>query len=125
MRTDTTPRPAVLSATTLIGDDVRNPDGENLGKLHEIMLDLDSGKISYAVLSFGGLLGMGNKLFAIPWDALTLSPHEHKFVLDVPRDRLEKAPGFDKDNWPDFADRTWGTSLHAYYGREPYWMNRD
>jgi hypothetical protein len=85
------------------------------------MLDVDSGRISYAVLSFGGILGLGNKLFAIPWDSLRLSPHEHKFVLDVPREQLQKAPGFDKTNWPDFADRTWGTSIHSYYGRTPYW----
>lgn len=123
MKSATTTRPVVLSASTLTGDGIRNPQGEDLGSLHEIMLDVESGRISYAVLSFGGVLGLGNKLFAIPWSALTLSTAEHKFILDIPRDRLEKAPGFDKSDWPDFADRTWGEKIHSYYGRTPYWSD--
>jgi hypothetical protein len=64
---------------------------------------------------------MGNKLFAIPWDAFTLDTDEHSFILNVPKDRLESAPGFDKDDWPDFADRKWGQTIHSYYGTRPYW----
>ena len=116
-----TDRPRVLSASTLVGDAVRNQAGENLGKVEELMMDLENGRVSYAVLSFGGFLGMGNKLFAIPWDAFTLDTDEHAFVLNVPKERLENAPGFDKDNWPDFADRTWGQTIHSYYGTRPYW----
>jgi len=116
-----TEKPRVLSASTLIGDAVHNNAGENLGKVEELMLDLEKGRIAYAVLSFGGFLGMGNKLFAIPWDAFSLDTDEHAFMLNVPKDRLENAPGFDKDNWPDFADRTWGQTIHSYYGTRPYW----
>ena len=116
-----TDKPRTLSASTLIGDAVHNNAGENLGKVEELMLDLEQGRISYAVLSFGGFLGMGNKLFAIPWDAFTLDTDEHAFVLNVPKEKLEKAPGFDKDNWPDFADRKWGQTIHQYYGTRPYW----
>ena len=94
----------VMSAGTLAGDRVRNAAGEDLGKIEEIMIDVPSGRIAYAVLSFGGFLGMGNKLFAVPWNALTLNEAEHEFILDVDKSTLENAPGFDKDNWPDMSD---------------------
>jgi sporulation protein YlmC with PRC-barrel domain len=111
----------VMSAGTLKGDRVRNPAGEDLGKIEEIMIDIPTGRVAYAVLSFGGFLGMGDKLFAIPWEALTLDEREHQFVLNVGRKQLENAPGFNKDNWPDMADRTWGTEVHSFYNQRPYW----
>ena len=113
--------PKVLSASTLKNDKVRNFKGEDLGKIEEFMIDLSSGCVAYAVLSFGGFLGMGDKLFAIPWKALRLDKKEHAFILDVPKEKLEKAPGFDKDNWPDMADERWGTGIYDYYGYTPYW----
>jgi len=111
----------VLSASTIIGDTVVNVDGDKLGEIEELMLDLDHNRIAYAVLSFGGFLGLGDKLFAIPMQSLALDPPNHQFILDVDRETLEAAPGFDKDDWPDAADRSWGTSIHAHYGQEPYW----
>jgi hypothetical protein len=85
------------------------------------MIDLPSGRVAYVVLSFGGFLGIGDKLFAVPWSALRVDEGEHEFILDVDRKTLENAPGFDKDNWPDMADATFGTSVHQHYGRTPYW----
>src|SRR5579871_1684618 len=111
----------VLAANTLTGDSVRNAAGEDLGKIDEIMIDIPSGRVAYAVLSFGGFLGMGNKLFAVPWDALTLDEDNHEFILNVSKQQLENAPGFDKENWPDMADPTWGTEIYSYYGKTPYW----
>ena len=95
--------------------------GDDLGKLDEIMIDIPSGKIAYAVVSFGGVLRMGNKLFAIPWSALRVDEDEKCFILDVQKETLESAPGFDKDNWPDMADNTWGSEVYRYYGETPYW----
>lgn len=118
---DSGPGPRLMTASTLAGDGVVNGAGEDLGRIEEIMLDVPRGRIAYAVLSFGGFLGIGSKLFAIPWRALKLDPSNHRFVLDVPRDRLEHAPGFDKNRWPDWADMTWGAQLHEYYGARPYW----
>ena len=115
----------ILSAGSLAGDRVRNAAGEDLGKIEEIMLDVESGKVAYAVLSFGGFLGMGNKLFALPWEALGLNQDDHEFILDVDKATLEQAPGFDKENWPDMADPTWGSQIHSHYGYKPYWETSD
>jgi sporulation protein YlmC with PRC-barrel domain len=110
-----------LSASSLIGNDVRNRAGEDLGTIKEIMLDISTGHVAYAVLSFGGFLGLGDKLFAVPWNALELDTVNHAFVFDVDKEVLKHAEGFNKDNWPDMADRTWGTRIHDYYGTRPYW----
>jgi len=117
--------PQVLSATTLIGDNVVSPDGEDLGSLKELMLDLDEGRVNYAVLSFGGFLGMGNKLFAVPWEAFTINTDDHTLILNVEKERLENAPGFDKDNWPDKAKHQsgWLNDVYDYYGYTPYWSS--
>jgi len=115
------PGPEVMSAETLIGDSVVNSVGEDLGDIKAIMLDVTTGRIAYAVLSFGGFLGMGDKLFAIPWSALTLDAAEERFILDCAKDRLENAPGFDKDHWPSMADSSWASEIHAYYDVRPYW----
>jgi len=109
-----------MGADTLIGNDVYNQKAENLGDIKEIMLDMRTGRVSYAVLSFGGFLGMGEKLFAVPWAALTLDTVNKRFVLNVEKDRLENAPGFDKDKWPNMADLSWAEGIHAYYGTKPY-----
>ncbi|HWB82610.1 MAG TPA: PRC-barrel domain-containing protein [Bryobacteraceae bacterium] len=111
----------VLSASSLEGDSVRNSAGESLGKVDELMIDIPSGRIAYAVLSFGGFLRMGNKLFAVPWSALKVDQDEKCFILDVDKAVLENAPGFDKDNWPDMADMTWGAEVFRHYGAVPYW----
>ncbi|HTS23971.1 MAG TPA: PRC-barrel domain-containing protein [Casimicrobiaceae bacterium] len=115
------PAPAVLDAASLKGFRVVNSLGDDLGNIEAIVLDVSTGRVAYAVLSFGGVLGMGDKLFAMPWRALQLDAARERFVLDVSRERLEAAPGFDKSRWPKMADREWALELHAYYDAEPYW----
>ena len=110
------PGPGLMGATTLVGDDVCNPHGEDVGEIKEIMLDMRNGEVAYAVLSFGGFLGMGEKLFAVPWRALQLDTENKRFVLNVDQDRLKNAPGFHKSNWPDMADQSWAREIHTYYG---------
>ena len=116
--------PRVLSASSIMGHKVINTAGEQLGSMMELMIDLDGGLIAYAVLSFGGILGMGDKLFAIPWEALTIDTENHTFILDVDKEVLENAPGFDKDHWPDNAkyEAGWLLGVYEYYGYSPYWM---
>lgn len=116
---------SVLAASTLAGDSVRNAAGEDLGHIDEIMVDIPSGRVAYAVLSFGGFLGMGDKLFAVPWNALKVDEDEKCFILNVDRRTIEQAPGFDKNNWPDMNDVTWGSQLSTYYHVRPYWEDRE
>lgn len=113
------PGPALMGADTLMGNDVYNHKEEDLGNIKEIMLDMRNGKISYAVLSFGGFLGLGEKLFAVPWKALTLDTVNKRFILNVEKDSLENAPGFDKEAWPDMANADWAAGIHSYYGTTP------
>lgn len=108
----------LLGSTSLVGNSVSNRSHENVGDIKELMLDTRTGTIEYAVLSFGAFLGMGEKLFAIPFQALILDTENKSFILDVDKERLKEAPGFDKDHWPDMADPIWARSIHHYYGSE-------
>ncbi|GLZ89138.1 hypothetical protein Pres01_51890 [Metapseudomonas resinovorans] len=114
--TRTGPGPELMGADTLIGNDVYNLAGDDLGVIKEIMLDMRSGRVIYAVLSFKSFLGLGEKLFAVPWRALTLDTEHKCFTLDVDRYRLKDAPGFDKSQWPDMADQRWQMQISRFYG---------
>ena len=112
----------VVSASKIIGEAVVNRENENLGKIHELVIDAKEGRMAYAVLSFGGFMGMGNKLFALPWKAFEFAAAENKLILNVDKEKLKAAPGFDQNaKWPDFADRSWGSTIYTYYGLAPYW----
>lgn len=105
----------LLSADTITGDDVFNLKDEKLGTIQDIMLDIENCKIRYAVLSSGGFLGMGDRLFAIPWSALQLDREHKRFTLDVDVERLKDAPGFNKDAWPSWSDPSFSSSVDSYY----------
>ena len=113
------PGPSLMGANTLLGNDVYNADDEDLGDIKEFMLDMATGKVAYAVLSFGGILGMGDKLFAVPWAALKLDTVNKRFTLNVPKASLKDAPGFNQDRWPTMSDKTWASGVHKFYGT-PY-----
>lgn len=113
----------------LIGANVENPQGENLGEIKDVVID-QNGRVAYAVLAFGGFLGVGEKYHAVPWAALTPEPGQKpgerdRYILKIDQERLKNAPGFDRNNWPNMADRTWGEQLHAFYGVTPYWKAHD
>ena len=93
-----------LSASSINGTEVTDPSGDSLGNVEDLMIDLNSGKVTYAVLSFGGFLGIGDKLFAVPIEAMRINTDKEEFVLNESKERLKDAPGFDKDNWPSTAD---------------------
>ena len=109
---------AILSATSLLHNAVVNPQGEDLGRVEDFMLDTASGDVQYAVLSFGGLLGIGDKLFAVPVEALRTDTQHERFVLDVDKERLENAPGFDKNDWPSTANTDFVDRVYGHYGVE-------
>jgi hypothetical protein len=111
--------PTLFGTRTFLGDEVYNRSEDRLGKLKEFMVDLHSGRICYAVMSSGGFLGVGEKLFAIPWRALTLDAENACFVLDIAEERLMNSPGFDKRHWPDMRDAGWVKDIDTFYGIKP------
>jgi sporulation protein YlmC with PRC-barrel domain len=117
------PGPALMGADTLLGNDVYNLGNEKLGTIKEFMIEMSTGRITYAVLSYGGFLGLGDRLFAVPWQALKLDTVNHRFVLNIDKEVLKDAPGFDKDHWPTMADSTWATDVYKFYGT-PYPQDR-
>ena len=108
----------ILSASSITGDAVKNAAGEDLGNIKEIMIDTETGNVAYYVLSFGGFLGLGDKLFAIPPQATTLDTDDKCLVLNIEKEALKDAPGFDKDNWPEMADESFRNKIYGYYGYE-------
>ena len=102
-----------LTASSIIGDKVENKAGEKLGKIKDIMLNVNSGAMEYFIVEFGGFLGIGEKFFAIPFNLLSVDPEKQVYIFDQPREMLEKAPGFDKDHWPE-------TNIH-YYEADQHW----
>lgn len=113
--------PRVMRSSTIVGSAVRNLKGDDLGKIQELMIDVATGRIAYAVLAYGGFLGMGDKLFAIPWEALMARSDERQFVLDLDEATLKTAPGFDRDHYPTTADANWLSNVYTHYGYTPYW----
>jgi sporulation protein YlmC with PRC-barrel domain len=110
-----------LGASTLQGDKVVNLEGQDIGKIEELMIDVVSGRVAYAVLSFGGLLGMGSKLFALPWSTLTIDETKKRFVANVNKQTLEQMQGFDKEHWPDLGDLDYAQGVYRQWGATPYW----
>ena len=112
------PGPHLMGANTLTGNDVYNHKDERLGDIKEFMLNMKTGEVSYAVLSYGGFLSIGEKLFAVPFKALELDTDNRRFILNIEKDRIQNAPGFDTEHWPNMADKTWIDSIHDYYNVE-------
>lgn len=135
MLTSSTPAPCTNSpdeipkgaVTAIIATDaidtcpVVNAQAKYIGEVAHLMAIVPDGQIAYVVVSSGGVLGVGNKLHAIPWSALVFDEDNECFVLNTTEETLEKAPAFDKDNWPVMTDTTWGTQIHDYYGQRNYW----
>lgn len=104
---------------TVIGIPVKTPDHKKVGNIEEIVVDIESGQVAYAVLSFGGFFGYGDKFFAVPWEEFSFVHDEkqHYFVVDTSREKLDKLPGFSKADWPDVANSNWDEHVDAHYQR--------
>jgi sporulation protein YlmC with PRC-barrel domain len=111
----------VLAVSALRGSRVHNFAGEVLGKVDEFVVDLDSGRISYVVLSLGGFLRFGDRLFPVPWQLFSTRPESHEFFLDMDKQMLLDAPSFERSRWPDMEDAAWTSNIHAHYAQKPYW----
>jgi sporulation protein YlmC with PRC-barrel domain len=112
-------KPVVLSMTVLTGYKVRNTAGEDLGKLEELVLDENSGRLLYGIIHTGGFLGLGNRLFAIPWKRLTMQPDQKVCILNIDKETLDHAPSFDKENWPDMSLPEWRDNIETYFAYNP------
>lgn len=106
----------IVKSSDVIGVKVANSQNEDLGDIHEVMLDKHDGKTRYVVLSYGGFLGMGDKLFAMPWELFSYNEGDGCFIIDIDKEKLKNSPGFDKDNWPNMSDTSWSKEIHDYYG---------
>jgi len=104
--------------STLEDMHVRNAAGEDIGKIRDLVIDVNSGKVVYAALDFGGFLGIGDKLFAVPWHSLQVkgTDKDQYLMLNITKERLKEAPGFDKNHWPDTANATWASDVDQFYG---------
>lgn len=105
----------VVKTCDVIGKTVVSHTNEKLGSVEEIVLDKVSGETKYVVLSFGGFLGLGDKLYALPWKSISYDLNEDAFKLSIDKERLKVAPGFDKDNWPNFADPKFNSTISNFY----------
>lgn len=109
----------ILSASKINGTNVKNLADQNIGEIQDLMINLETGNVEYAVLSFGGFLGIGDKYFAVPVEALEFSTSDREITLDVDKETLKNAPGFDKNNWPQEASVEFVQSMYDHYGYEP------
>ena len=120
--TDVRETSRLISSEKVEGTPVVNPRGDDLGHINEIMIDKVSGRVAYAVLKYGSFLGLGGKLFALPWDQLKYDTRYSAYVVDIPEDRLKGAPSFDENSRPNFDDPQWGKRVHDYYGSNAEWI---
>ena len=122
MTIDVLAKPYKLIASDRIeGTAVRRPNGDMVGHIERLMIDKESGRVSYAILSFGGFLGIGTNLLPLPWATLSYSTKLDAYMLDLDNDQLKNAPSFRANLDFDWGDRTREEQLHRYYGATPYW----
>jgi hypothetical protein len=112
---------SLISSDKVEGTAVYDRGGEKLGSIHSVMIDKISGKVAYAVMSFGGFLGMGDSYHPLPWHVLTYDTGQGGYVVDLDRNKLEGAPTYATSETPNWSDRRWGQQVHDYYGSRPYW----
>lgn len=119
---DTTdPTGHLIAANQVQGTMVYNTKLEKLGSVEDVMIDKVSGRIAYAILTFGGFLGIGDKYYPLPWEKLSYSTELGGYVVDVDRETLEGAPSYSDAATASWHDEAWGKDIYAHYGVAPYW----
>jgi sporulation protein YlmC with PRC-barrel domain len=111
----------LIASNRVEGTAVYNREGEKLGRIENFMVDKVSGRSEYAVMSFGGFLGIGDQHHPVPWSSLTYDTNAGGYVIDADRARLQGAPVYKSSETPNWSDRQWGQRVHQYYGVRPYW----
>ncbi len=111
----------LISADKVEGTAVYNREGDKLGSIHTVMIDKVSGKVAYAVMSFGGFLGIGDRYYPLPWDVLTYDTSQGGYVVDRDQSMLEGAPTYGTSETPNWGDPGWNQQVHDYYGARRWW----
>jgi len=112
-------------ASTIIGTEVQNKQGDYLGKITDLMVDPQDGRIAFAVLSHGGILGIPTRFIAVPFGALKPGSEKRVYLLDASKEKIAAAPTFSRDQWPNVTDREWGADAYRFYGQTPYWEENE
>ena len=115
-------RGRLIAAEKVTGTTVYNRAGEKLGSVEDIMLDKVSGKTCYAVLSFGGFLGIGDRYYPLPWEKLTYDPSMGGFVVDIDKRALDDAPSYQTNESVQWDDPAWGRRVNQHYGVSPPYL---
>ena len=110
-----------VKATSIIGTNVANPEGDSLGTIKDIVMEPGTFRVAYVVVSFGGFFRLSGKLFAMPFGLFKYDARKTEYILDLPKGQLEAAPGFDPEHWPSMASADWHREVHDYYGSQPWW----
>jgi PRC-barrel domain len=111
----------LIAGSRVSGTSVYDTSGQSLGTIEDVMIDKLSGRIAYAVMSFGGFLGIGSQHHPLPWTTLKYDTALGGYVVNLDRQMLEGAPAYSDDETADWEDRAWGQRVHDYYRAEPYW----
>ncbi len=112
----------LLSVSTVTENRVLNGRAEPLGTINDVLVDMEHGRVAYAVMASGGFMGVAERFFALPWNALKLDVERKCFMLDADKSIFENAPVFDKEHWPESPDRQWHERIHTHYHARPYWQ---
>ncbi|MGU3406721.1 PRC-barrel domain-containing protein [Methylobacterium brachiatum] len=112
---------SLIASDRVIGTDVRRPDGSKVGRIERLMLDKISGRVAYAVMSFGGFLGLGEEFYTLPWSVLHFEPEQDAYVLDLTEEQLRAAPVRTPEGTDPAEDGAWEEQIHRYYDAAPYW----
>ena len=111
----------LISSAKVEGTNVYNRAGDSLGSIHSLMIDKASGHVAYAIMSFGGFLGIGDQFHPLPWSVLKYDTNMGGYIVDLDKQKLEGGPAYDAGSEPDWRDRTYENKIHDYYGVGPYW----
>jgi PRC-barrel domain len=107
----------LIAASKVEGTAVYNRQGEAIGSVYDVMIDKRSGDVAYAVMSFGGFLGIGQRYHPLPWNMLDYDERQSGYVVDLNKEMLEKAPSYAQDHEPNWADQTYVRRIDDYYDR--------
>jgi hypothetical protein len=121
-RTDTRETADLIASDKVEGTEVYRSNGDHIGEIERVMIEKRSGKVAYAVMSFGGFMGMGEDYYPLPWSVLTYNERLGGYEVNISDTQLKGAPKFSRDEDWDWSDRERGRRIYDYYGATPYWM---